>query len=358
MQKNAQAQDNLSKLSSNPNVSKSSVKELQTLIDGMTKYLTDNPEASPSDYSDKYIQFTDNVKAAIAKSDLIIRINAVLTLYTASISDADSKKQLQAAKKKELEDKLAEMKTIVDGAEKRSQSDLQSSFEQWNKEYVERLKTAGIAVSAAKDPKAIEQQAKEKEQEVQARKENERKQFSFSRFAGRVSSTAGSVVSSLLYVMICLVMGMLAANDAVGREPAYRILYFFYGFIFAPFLIFYYFYRWYQGTAPKIYTLLPYTQTNAETSIGRFFLFPFYYQEDKVARDLMVDFLSKSAEAVGKTFDPATLGTLGNQAEKALENMKKLSSEATLPNLSQLAVNVGIATGTPLPNLTKLKVNT
>lgn len=358
----AQAQDNLSKLSSNANVPKSSVKELQTLIDDMKKYLTDYPEASPSDYADKYIQFTESLKAAVAKSDLLTRINALIILYKASIENAHSKKQLSAEKKKELEDKLKEIQTIVDGAGSRSQSDLQSTFEGWNREYVELLKTAGVSVSAAKDPKAIEQQAKETEEEIAKRKENERKQFSFSRFAKRVSATASTIVSSFLYIMICLVMGMLAANDAVGREPYYRILYFIYGCIFAPFLLFYYLYRWYNGTAPKIYTLLPYTQTNAETSIGRFFLFPFYYQEDKVARDLMVDFLTKSAEAVGKTFDPATLGTVGNHAEKALENMKKLTSESSLPNMTQLALNTAAmastATGTPLPNLTKLKVNT
>lgn len=171
--------------------------------------------------------------------------------------------------------------------------------------------------------------------------------FSFQRFLKKITATAGSIVGILFYVVFCMVIGMLAANQAIGREPAYRVLYFIYGSLFAPLLVFYYIYLWFNDKAPKIYTLLPITQTVADTTIGKFLLFPFSYQEDKSARDLLVDFLSQSAEMVGKTFDPKTLGSLGNQVETVADNLKNLTAD--------------LGKGTPitkdLPSLTSLTVN-
>ena len=114
-------------------------------------------------------------------------------------------------------------------------------------------------------------------------------------------------IGYFFYITVGLLGGMLAANDAIGREPKYRILFFIYGFIFSPFVLVYYLVRLGMGTAPKIYTMLPITQTKALTALGSLFLFPFYYQEDPAARRKLVAFLSECARLVGKTFDPSTL---------------------------------------------------
>jgi len=148
-------------------------------------------------------------------------------------------------------------------------------------------------------------------------------------------------VSYFFYLTLCLLGGMLAANDAVGREVKYRVLFFIYGFIFAPFVLIYYLVRVGLGTAPKLYTLLPITQTKAETSLGSFFLFPFYYQEDAAARKKLVAFMSECAKLVGKTFDPSTLPSLPEATTSLTENIASNLSQHILPNLSTLRVRQG-----------------
>jgi hypothetical protein len=77
-------------------------------------------------------------------------------------------------------------------------------------------------------------------------------------------------------------------------------------------------------------------------------MFPFTYKEDKDARELLVEFMTQSAEMVGKTFDAKSLGSIGHQAETVAENLKNLTTEtaeavktvaASLPSLNQLRVN-------------------
>ena len=147
-------------------------------------------------------------------------------------------------------------------------------------------------------------------------------------------------VGYFFYITLCLLSGMLASNDAIGREVKYRVLFFIYGFIFAPFVLLYYLVRVGLGTAPKLYTMLPITQTKAETSLGSFFLFPFYFQEDLPARKKMVDFLTECATLVGKTFDPNTLPPLPGQTTSLTENIGAAIS-ASLPNLSTLRLRRG-----------------
>ena len=124
-------------------------------------------------------------------------------------------------------------------------------------------------------------------------------EFNVTRLATTSSNIAIQVVSSLLYVTFCLVAGMLCANDAIGREIPYRVLYFIYGFIFAPVVLIYYLYKWYNDDAPKIYRLLPIYTTVSDNTLGQYFFYPFTYKEDKMAMDAYADFMKASAKLVG-----------------------------------------------------------
>lgn len=147
-------------------------------------------------------------------------------------------------------------------------------------------------------------------------------------------------VGYFFYITLCLLSGMLASNDAIGREVKYRVLFFIYGFIFAPFVLLYYLVRVGLGTAPKLYTMLPITQTKAETSLGSFFLFPFYYQEDLAARNKLVAFMTECATLVGKTFDPSTLPPLAGATTSLTQNIGA-AIRGSLPDLSTLRVRKG-----------------
>ena len=103
-------------------------------------------------------------------------------------------------------------------------------------------------------------------------------------------------------------------------------------------MLLYYLYRWFSGTAPHIYRLLPLYSKPADTSLMRFLLFPFTYVEDKSAIDAKTKFMTAAANLVGKEYKPPaealsnTLGTLVegiqglalNSAEEAKKGAKNI----------------------------------
>lgn len=100
-----------------------------------------------------------------------------------------------------------------------------------------------------------------------------------------VLNTALKVFLGFLLVAFCLVAGSLAANFAIGRSIAYRILYFVWGAIpiFSPFVYLYTLYRrMYDGRFPY-YGILPIHTEAATTRLGKLLGYPFYYVPDHEA---------------------------------------------------------------------------
>lgn len=339
-------------IASNPTIPKWTVQTTETFLKDSRAWVQKNLTASEAVLEAKLKEFQKT------RSD-----NALIGMYLFAgisfekvmkllIDEFEQKKTMTAsdrAKYKEMYEKLKKF-----NAENTNPKlvDTRIFFDKFQKEVEDFSKPRGIwerqqqlIDTALRNPEKFNQDFGSMEAQVNEAKQAEDKKFSFQRFTKKVSATAASVVGSLFYVAFCITIGMLAANQAIGRAPAYRVLYFIYGAIFAPILVFYYIYLWFKDQSPKIYTLLPVTTMVAETTIGKFLLFPFAYKEDKSARDLMVEFLTQSAEIVGKTFDPKSLGSLGNQVEKVTENLKNLAADTVegakeqLPKLNSLRVN-------------------
>jgi hypothetical protein len=95
-------------------------------------------------------------------------------------------------------------------------------------------------------------------------------------------SIAVKTVLILVLVFACLLAGSLAANAAIGRYPVYRILYFIYGCIpiFAPFVYIYTILQRINNGRLPYYAVLPLTIEPATTTLGKFFLWPFYWVPD------------------------------------------------------------------------------
>lgn len=89
----------------------------------------------------------------------------------------------------------------------------------------------------------------------------------------------------LAIVCVCLLAGSLAANMAIGRYPVYRILYFIYGClpIFAPLVYIYAILQRITNGRLPYYAVLPLTIEPATTTLGKFFLWPFYWVPDSDA---------------------------------------------------------------------------
>lgn len=109
-----------------------------------------------------------------------------------------------------------------------------------------------------------------------------------------IQNTALKTFFGFLLITICILGGSLAANAAIGRAPAYRILYFLYGAIpfFTPIIILYtIFKRLYVGPLPY-YAILPLTIEPATSRLGRLLLFPFYWIPDDTSREMARAFIS------------------------------------------------------------------
>ena len=330
-----------------------------SLIKETQSWLVKNADANEQVTRDKF----DEIKK---RGDEIPQVN--LYLYTSQsfekvmkfvANDLEQKKLLSKADRKAYQDLYEQLKRFNSSNTNPNLVDTKIFFDKFQRDVEAFSRQKGIwdqqqslLQAAFSNPAKFEADFGALERQAEDAKTEEDKKFSFQRFTKKVTGTATTVIASLLYIVFCLTMGMLAANQAIGREPAYRILYFLYGAIFAPLLVFYYLYLWFNKKSPKIYTLLPLTQTPAETTLGSFLMFPFFYKEDKPARDLLVEFLTQSAEAVGKPFDPKSLGSIGKQVEKVAENMKNLAAE-TKEGVEEAAK----AAAEALPKLNQLRVN-
>ena len=329
---------------------------LDSNIKEARKWLKDNPEESEAVYKAKKDELAKKFSDTYATNALLYVSNSIEKIMKYMVGFLEQKKLLNAADRKTYSDLYEKLKANNQNANKNPKF---AELKVFTDKFVQELEAFSkpraiwdyqqtLLQTAYSNPAKFEADFGTIEKQAEEAKKEEEKEFSPQRFVKKVSSTAGKVIGSLFYIMFCLTIGMMAANQAIGREPAYRVLYFIYGAIFAPILVFYYLYLWFKGQSPKIYTLLPVTTMKAETTLGRVFLFPFAFQEDKTARDLLVDFMTKSAEMVGKTFDPKALGSIGQQVETVAENLKNLTTDTTaavkelvqeLPKLNSLRVN-------------------
>lgn len=344
---------NRQEVASLPNIPSWGIKQLDQFTKDIRKWILENPDVTEAIAKTKQEEFVKKGSELFTLNLGLMVSSSTERIMTYLNTDFEQKKLLNAADRRTYADMLEKLKKFNASITKNPTLESMKAFgEPFAKELESFSKAKGfydrqsqLLNTAFANPKKFEEDMKGLEGQQSAVKDEEAKEFSVKRFAGRVTSTATTVIGSLFYIVFCITIGMLAANQAIGREPAYRILYFIYGAIFAPFLAFYYLYLWFNDKSPKIYTLLPLTQQTAETSIGKFFLFPFAYKEDKPARDLLVEFLSESAEMVGKAFDAKSLGSIGQQLEAVTENLKNLTSDTaakaieSLPSLEKLRVN-------------------
>jgi len=102
-----------------------------------------------------------------------------------------------------------------------------------------------------------------------------------------VISTSVKVFMTLLIITLCLLSGSFAANFAIGRVPAYRVLYFLYGCvpIFVPFVLLYTIYKRVKDGRIPIYAMLPISIEPSTTRLGRLLWSPFYWIPDQQAMD-------------------------------------------------------------------------
>lgn len=113
-------------------------------------------------------------------------------------------------------------------------------------------------------------------------------------------STASQVFWGFLFTVLCLLSGSFAANAAIGRIPAYRVLYFIYGAIpyCMPIVLAYTIYRRIKDGRIPMYAMLPISIEPATTRLGRVLWFPFYWIPDQLAIDAYKAFTESLATQI------------------------------------------------------------
>jgi hypothetical protein len=298
------------------------VKKIDSIVKDASEWLKNNPDATVDDINEYA------VKTAFAVTDVTkanIVANALFTLpkvYKANGEALFKEKKINDKTKKEIDDFVTYLDSTNAKIDSFTADDLMNKVWPEVEDKVNSLKNV-IDVNL-KNPQANVKEAEKQEKKVQQIEKAEKDSFSAKRLVTETAKIAGQVVGSLFIVMLFLVSGMLTANDAIGRDPQYRILYFVYGGLGFPFMLIYYLYRWFFSSAPKIYRLLPLFTQEADTTLGRFLWFPFTYKEDQAAIDAKVKFMNEAAKLVGKEYVPPA-EKLGQNLEKFVKGFQDLT---------------------------------
>jgi hypothetical protein len=104
----------------------------------------------------------------------------------------------------------------------------------------------------------------------------------FDQFLSSFKNTFIGFLIPIFIFFLCSTAGSIAANDAIGRHPAIRVVYFLYGTfpLFAPLVVCYYIYRYFAGSYPVWYNFLPLTTTVWSNAIMATIMKPFTYTLD------------------------------------------------------------------------------
>ena len=148
------------------------------------------------------------------------------------------------------------------------------------KRFAEQQKAARKKQEAAAKAAADAQTKKAEHDKVQA-VNLKKAEYSSGTFAKQVVKYTVSSISIFIYVMFALYTGHLAANDAIGRSPAYRILYFIYGALFCIFVLPYYIIQHLRDNSVKSYAILPIREGMVPAGIEGFFLSFVTYMPDE-----------------------------------------------------------------------------
>ena len=309
------------------------IKQADQLANDGFSWITANPDADSTQISDQAILTAEKLQDILKANVVVLGLSVLPQLYKTIATDALLKKQITEAKKSSIDD-FADSITAWLKTSKNLTSEAifskQQEFQTKAKEVLEGTGASTPAVTNEDSVEAVQKQAKLKEAKVKEEEEADKNTFNPKRLVIETYRIALKVIGSLFILMLILVSGMLTANDAIGRDPQYRIFYFVFGGLGFPVMLCYYLYRWFSGTAPHIYRLLPLYTTSSDTSLGRFFLYPFTYVEDKEAKDAYTKFMTDSAKLVGKEYTPPA-EAMANKLGSLLEGIQGLAINSLVP---------------------------
>jgi hypothetical protein len=280
-------------------------KAINTVLNETRAWLSANPKASYEEIGAKYEDFESKIQNLIDEDKprviVLTTIQSISFLADAAVQQGVINSQQNAALKQYQKEQQAwfdknAMNTSALGLADKVQEILDKIKEVTNNpQLTENIEKQTENPEAAKA--AIAEQKKKVEEEKNAPPVKD-----FRSGASYAAKIAGQVVGYFLLVVLCGMAGSLAANAAIGRPPAYRILYFLYGCIplFAPFVLIGALLRRMNKGPQSWYGILPISIEPAITRFGKFLWFPFYWVPDQKAIDAAkewIDMMKSVADA-------------------------------------------------------------
>ena len=281
----------------------------QTILSRVKKaqeWLRNNPNANLSEIQTERDAFTVDIKRVYDVNDikkLLNNIPLVLENVNIQLNTEENNRRL-------TKEDLAKLKTIPSVSEslvswnKTNQNETlityQQKLEEINRQIIFPSSWINTIISSV-----IESAKNDTQDNLQ---KNIKKTALRKEKYDRTKVTTGSVVSqtlatttqvtiSLGIVTLCLFCGSLAANQAIGRDNIYRVIYFIWGAfpLFAPLIAFYSIMKRFREGPIPMYSVLPLTTTPAETHLGKLLRYPFFWTPDAQSDAMRTAYLKSLA---------------------------------------------------------------
>jgi hypothetical protein len=143
-------------------------------------------------------------------------------------------------------------------------------------------------------PQEAEQQSKQLKNKTG---DNARLEFKATDVLTTSLSVAGQVFGSLFLILLIIFCGSLAANQAIGRDPIYRVIYFIWGMVFFPFVAIQCLLQRLRVGPIPMYGILPVSTEPGTTRLGKLLWAPFYWIPD-IKSDAMKEEYLKSLSKI------------------------------------------------------------
>lgn len=222
-------------------------------------WLAANPDATYDEIIDKGQDFLDKLSNIYAEDSNRLFFNNILTTNTTLLVNFKNTNVIS-------EDQYNKCMEIVNREKKWLEKNPNESLQTYNEkiqkaqlelfdilkdpEIQKRIQEAQKGVKLEDNSKDLEEKKRQAEELAKRKEQKEKEEFNLKRlFKKSIAGTLNGFLIALI-LSFALLGGALAANEAVIRPLPYRILYFFYGFLFFPVVILYFLVRYFMGKPP------------------------------------------------------------------------------------------------------------
>jgi lipopolysaccharide export LptBFGC system permease protein LptF len=232
------------------------------LFKTMNDWLAATPDATTEEILDKQQEMIDKLSNIYSEDANrlyfynILKVNDYfLTMFKTNnvISDDIYKKckEILDREQKWLEKNPNESLQVYKDKIDKTSKELQDILK--DPEVQKRLDAARNGVKLEDNSKDIEAKKQEAERLAKAKEEKEKAQFNPMRLFKKVGGGIFTAFWIAILLAFAVLGGSLAANEAVIRPTGYKILYFFYGFLFFPVVILYFVGRYFLYNKPPYF---------------------------------------------------------------------------------------------------------